>query len=352
MNTSKLKKNQVFKNYVELCNFLGIKNTGGKFKILQLKELERFCEYHKEGYKFVIDKVYTKEKEKVDKRKYGNNNKKAKCTRYLLLDFLSNYDLSKSETISFSKGNLLKCLNIINDNYVVIKNDKREYAKALGISVEAVNECLSYFDDRVMKLINRSLNTLIRESILGFKQSYTWIDEKGKFHPCSVMDHNMIMNAEYDVLQNEFNGRSKYFISQSDIYYEFKMKVKSKLKEKHPVYFGNLSKYYNSFNFHFNTNDLLDYKKYMEDKNKLNKQQCLIDLQELWKENVEGAINARIENAKKIKYIKDIHRYRLSDKYVEEQMLIVKSLTDYTFKTINIEHEQLVIGIDDLEIPF
>ncbi len=53
-----LRVGQVFKNYKELCSFMGWKSTGGDYKKARLRELETLCKYHNEGYKFIIDEVH------------------------------------------------------------------------------------------------------------------------------------------------------------------------------------------------------------------------------------------------------------------------------------------------------
>ena len=54
MNLSNLKVEREVKNYKELCRLIGLKPCAGNSKIAQLKELERFIKYHKEGNKFII----------------------------------------------------------------------------------------------------------------------------------------------------------------------------------------------------------------------------------------------------------------------------------------------------------
>ena len=58
-----LKKGQVFKNYKELCEFMGWKSTGGDYKKARLKELDSLCKWHKEGNKIVIYEVLKEEVE-------------------------------------------------------------------------------------------------------------------------------------------------------------------------------------------------------------------------------------------------------------------------------------------------
>jgi hypothetical protein len=56
----------IIKNYKELCAILEIKIASRKQKILQLKELERYVSYHKNGNKFIIDEIYNIPKEKIN----------------------------------------------------------------------------------------------------------------------------------------------------------------------------------------------------------------------------------------------------------------------------------------------
>ena len=58
-----LKNGQVFKNYKELCGFMGWEIKSGNAKIAQFKELDRICKWHKEGNKIIIDEVLKEEAE-------------------------------------------------------------------------------------------------------------------------------------------------------------------------------------------------------------------------------------------------------------------------------------------------
>ena len=82
MNINKLKVEQVIKNYKELCALLGIEPCAGNSKKSQLKELERYINYHKEGNKFIVDEIYTNVKEKEDLRKYNGGDRTSFCGEY------------------------------------------------------------------------------------------------------------------------------------------------------------------------------------------------------------------------------------------------------------------------------
>lgn len=66
---SNLKEGQVFKNYKELCVFLGWEITNGNSKKKQMDTLSTMCEWHKEGNKIVVDEVYEKQLVKPNKKR-------------------------------------------------------------------------------------------------------------------------------------------------------------------------------------------------------------------------------------------------------------------------------------------
>lgn len=74
---------KTYKNYKELCVAMKWKITGGSSKKSQFKELSRYCNWHKEGNKIIIDNIFDSVKEKIDMRKYNkNSNRKGKFKTY------------------------------------------------------------------------------------------------------------------------------------------------------------------------------------------------------------------------------------------------------------------------------
>ena len=63
---------QEFKNYKEICKYLGEEVKTGKGKQLQLARWQLLFKWHNNGHKYVIDEVYPEKKEKEEKR--GGNN--------------------------------------------------------------------------------------------------------------------------------------------------------------------------------------------------------------------------------------------------------------------------------------
>ena len=100
LDTNTLKINDTFKNYKELCAYLGEEPKKANSKVAQLKEWERYFSFRKEGQKIIITEVFDTPKDKVDNRG-GNNNKNVKpFMDYLMSEFNVDEYLNQYFTIS------------------------------------------------------------------------------------------------------------------------------------------------------------------------------------------------------------------------------------------------------------
>lgn len=80
----KINNGQKFKNYKALCEFLEEPVKTGKSKQLQMKDWERYFQYHKEGNSIVIDMVYENPKQKYDARTSNNIKNIEPMIKYLM----------------------------------------------------------------------------------------------------------------------------------------------------------------------------------------------------------------------------------------------------------------------------
>lgn len=111
---AKLTTGQIIKNYKELCSLLDLPVLGGKSKTYQLKELERYIDYTKEGQKFIITNIYSSPKEKEDKRL--EQSVYLKYIQILLMDLLVNR-MDEHQTYSVNKTQLCLDLGMVNSKY-------------------------------------------------------------------------------------------------------------------------------------------------------------------------------------------------------------------------------------------
>lgn len=256
----------IVNNYKELCCLLDIKVTGGKAKLLQLKDIERYVRFHKNGNKFIIDEVFDMEKEKVDKRKdkakVSNNNMYSKDIQALIIDLLAQ---SKGNQIFLPTNALLRKLDMINDNY----STARRYIPKLSEIVEIPESyCYDFYNNINIKLRdkletalkglrNRALATwsscitiCVREVETEYNDlGQIKIDAKGRVkmkiikthRKADVFESELILEVERTVL------KEMGLVSNQDAYLKnkwnlFKDKVNEILLEK-----ANILYYYNSY---------------------------------------------------------------------------------------------------------
>ena len=357
MKIENLKVGQILKNYKDLCEILEIEfKSGGNAKKTQFKELERYCKYHKNGHKIVIDQIYSKELEKVDNRKLGNNNEQARCVRYLLLNLLSGFKIEKNEVIGFSQALLLKKLYMVNDNYKTAKYTRREYAQALEVEERAINECFDYIENSSISAIRRAVVTLKSQSILGYKYSFSWCDHKGIHNHCTVIEENAIHLMEEEVM-DEMNIRNKHKIWEFGRWEEFKTKVTKKLKKEYKSLFPKIEYYYYSFHFNYNNDSIQRQMRYMEQKQGMSYEVAKEGIQELWSKSLETTIENRQKKAKGLVAIgecfEEIDNYRKSEVYRLEQIKIKNSMTKQEHPVIKLkQNKQITMDFNKLEVPF
>lgn len=340
------------KNYKALCELLEIEPKSGNTKIAQLKELERYCKYHKEGNKFIVDEIYPKELEKLDKRKLGNNNEQARSIRYLMCNLLSRHKIQQDEVIGFSKYQLLKQIYMVNENYTIAKGFREKYATAIGVSKIAIDECFDYLEHASINSITRAINVLRQQSVLGYKYSFTWIDDEGKHHHCNTIEENIIHNAEQKIME-EMNIRNKQLIWNFGRWKEFKTKVMRVIKENSILDLNSMTYYYSSFHFNYNNDGILKHMEYMETKQGMVLYEAVEKVQSLWSNSLDKTIENRYEkyisiNIGKLGFGEHVS-YKTSDKYITEQKKIKNSIIDITFEKIDLN--QIDEKIDE-DIPF
>lgn len=153
MNIDNLTEGLLIKNYKELITLLGEEVKSGNAKIRQMKDLEQYCTYHKEGNKFIIDKVFDNPIERLDNSKNSrviNNINKGEYSKEVF-PLVKNF-VGKNPDIEFCpKGKLMKLLRLKNDNY--------------DLAFEYPNMVAEYLSDKLKIVITEDDINLISNSI-------------------------------------------------------------------------------------------------------------------------------------------------------------------------------------------
>lgn len=342
MKVENLKNGQVIKNYKELCLVLGIdpKKTGSNPYKAQFKELERYCKYHKEGHKIIIDEIYSKELEKVDKRsnnKGGNNIKYANDMEYLILSLLNKFKISKDEKVGFSKNLLFSHCGLINENYRLIKGNTLKFSQLVDMPVQTINECFDYTNNRMLKTLQSTLNRMQRQSLITWSNGYNMvlIDDLGKeyLEVASVKAEKIIMSIERNLML-KMGYSNKRLIFTAGQWNLFKDQAIKQLKEIYP----DLSYYYDNISFNFNNKDI---KKALNEYNSLDNKTVKQNVNTNFSKSLDVTIERRHDKAKKNtpwgNSIETIENYRKSKEYPAEQKKLKNTL-------INNDSEKVVLN--------
>lgn len=326
MKVENLKAGQVLKNYKELCDVLDIKVSSGKQKQLQLKELERFIMYHKEGNKIFIDEIRSRELKKVDKRSQGNNIKYADDMEYLILSLLNKFKISKDEKVGFSKNLLFSHCGLINENYRLIKGNTLRFSQLVDMPIQTINECFDYTNNRMLKTLQSTLNRMQRQALITWSNGYNMvlIDALGKeyLEVASVESEKIIMSIERNLML-EMGYSNKRLIFTAGQWNSFKEQATKQLKEIYP----DLSYYYDNISFNFNNKDISNA---LSEYEILDKQQVKQNINNKFSKSLDGTIDRRNKKYKQeIPFgnsPKTIENYRKSDEFPQEQKIIKNTL--------------------------
>lgn len=262
MNIGNLRNNMVVKNYKELCNILEIPIVSGNSKLKQLKELELYCTYYKQGNKIIIDKL--REKPKV--KPINKNSKYIELIGDILVNYLYAECKNTGYNITLSLENIMEIVGLVNSNYAVGNRHKKELSQILNVNILSVYYFYNTTKGEFKNIIERALKSLQNRRVLFYKQVKTICIKDGNCKKYIVADDEQeqeILNIEKQVLREMgYNNLSKLWLSGK--IKTFQKKVK-KLMPADWIY------YFNSYNLNIGDVALeIEYNSIKEAKEKLN----------------------------------------------------------------------------------
>lgn len=171
MNISNLELNIKYKSYRKICTTLEEKIKSGASKRSQLSNWSRYFEYFKEGYGFIVKKIYDTPKPKIDNRgksKGSRGNYLGIYSKYLD-PLLENYFYStlkyrsiKDNTIYISNDYLAESIHMINSSYRICKANRKKFHRYLY----GVHSIYSYRpEDDVFNILTSKIRSTIISSL-------------------------------------------------------------------------------------------------------------------------------------------------------------------------------------------
>ena len=226
----KINEGQIFKNYKKLCEYLEEPVKTGKSKQLQLKDWNRFFNWHKEGNQFVVDKVYDIALEKVDNRG-GNNTKSIQP----MMDYLRMKCSITSEYQSITTW-LCDQLELMNKEAYNIPYSSQDevsaYCNRYGItSPNLYCDYVSTAKSIMKQMFTRSLPALARQDLIEYSDGFMFtyqLGSRSKGHFATDALNEIIRKNETDIcnqmnskhgLSDKLSGRQLLLIIYGKQYY-------------------------------------------------------------------------------------------------------------------------------------
>lgn len=174
-----LQVGQVIKNYKELCKALNIEYKKGNSKTIQLKKLDEFIVYHKEGNKFIIDEIKKNNMLLIDKRKLGNKSKTSKeIGDIILYKLLIEY---RGINVSITSTELLYRFGIVTKRYKELSRDTELFKIETGIDFKYINQFKAKIGYQINRRVESALKRLKNSGfILYEKKTHLKFKEKDK----------------------------------------------------------------------------------------------------------------------------------------------------------------------------
>lgn len=241
MIVKNLKVGMIIKNYKNLCELVEEKVSTGNKKKSQLKDLERYCKYHKDGNKFIIDKIYDTPLPKVDNRT-GHNSKYIDQIQDILTYYIYEEN-KKNDRVILSMSKLINVLGLCNNTYSVANYKKRELAELLHIDLIPIYYFFNTSRAEFKGIITRALKNLENKSVLTANKTFVLgrIDRHKKTvvtRPVTRDEYKLILDTENEVLEYMKTTKKQLFLAGIKAYREFTELVNKELPKEWDFYYS------------------------------------------------------------------------------------------------------------------
>lgn len=342
----------IIKNYKELCNLLNEKVKTGYSKQKQLKTFDRYFKYHKEGFKFIIEEIYKEVKPDFS----CNHSKYIQEIQDILINYIYENRNNKNEVI-LSFGKMINILGLVNNTYSIANYRKKELSEILNIELSAIYYFYNNSRSEFKNIIERSLNSLQKRSVLEMNDVYMIVEEKNKnkknkytvTRQATSDEVSLIVDARYTILKHmNMENLKELFLSGIKKFKEFNALVKKELPKE-------WLSYYKAYKLIYGENAIATEYKILAQKEKLNKK-SIDRLHKSLKINSEDKENELIEKLisllnydfrldEQLQSLAEKHKKDYYEKLNNKQKEINK--VNYEISKINEEYENR----DIIEVP-
>lgn len=342
MNIGNLSEGLVLNNYKDLCSTLEVKVKSGASKKAQLKELENYIEYQKDGHRFIVTKILTQQEVVTNEIKRGRKSLYSKAVEVLLLDTLSR----KDSNLIISKTSLLKELGLINENYSKGYNNPKSTAMELNMEVDMIYDFFNITNSNLTGIIKSAFKSLSDKRLVDIRDDVMVKKHNERLHRlidpierAQILEIDRMCMEKFNIKTisefEKFNTNKKYHELKS--YRDYLIKTKTEFQYFYKVY------------------DIVFNHEYLE-KEKLELTDFIISemqrLDELEKLN-QSFSNNLITNAKSRQYnSNNKYSVRNDDNYVEYFKMLIKEFINSNLECDESINKVMEINVLESDLPF
>ena len=214
-----------------MCILIDIKQTTGGSKQKQVQELSLYCDFEKQGNKYIIKEIYKQPTITLNDILKTKNSKYIKLLADIILEYLykNPKDLRQIPLLK-----LFTAIGVTNDNYRHANNYRKELSQLYNVQLASIYYFYSSTRNEFKRIIERCLNNLQKRSVL-FWNKCIMIVKEGSIYKADEETTKLILDTQKETLQ---------YMKLNNMY-EL-MQDKKKLKE-----FNKIMKLELSFNYYF-----------------------------------------------------------------------------------------------------
>ena len=201
-----LKPGMIFKSYTRLCKDYGIETTGGRCKEKIIAELNKYCEWEREGQQITIVRIKTDYLELLQIEKKHMKSKTYPTCSYLLLNYLAKeYNKDQKDHVYKTKREIMNIISMCNNKYSKYSNDLLDKISSRNPESEAfINKAGTY----IFKQINKILEWINKRGLINYDEVYMIEIEDNKSREATIEETNNIdccykdIEYKYDLNKN------------------------------------------------------------------------------------------------------------------------------------------------------
>jgi len=216
VNIKNIKVGNVFKKYADLCEAIEEKpRTGGRNRDLHHLDMKRYFNFQKKGHSYIITEIMSTPISK--KENLRNLASYIRPMELYLLQLLKN----RGSKISISTSALAHQLQMIDNNFSELYNNKQEVCTKLGVEMFHIYDFMDTTTSAYKNAIKTILRRLEKKNAILYKETYmvSLEDIDGRITVVEATDHQLeeIIKVKRETMY-KYGDNMQNIISSGKVY--------------------------------------------------------------------------------------------------------------------------------------